>query len=92
MHAVAYNACMPMNQYTIRSVPDRIDRELRRRARTEEKSLNAVILEALEKAFGLQSDPSEYTDLDFLVGSWEEDPTFDAAIADFEQLDEGIWR
>ena len=43
-------------------------------------------------AIGLQSGPTEYTDLDFLVGSWEEDPAFDAAIADFERLDEGMWR
>lgn len=40
----------------------------------------------LEKTIGLQSQPSEHTDLDFPVGSWEEDPTFDAAVADFEQL------
>ena len=83
---------MPANQYTIRSVPDRIDRELRRRARAEEKSLNTVILEALERAIGLQSEPIKYTDLDFLIGSWEEDPEFDAAISDFERIDESIWR
>ncbi len=93
LHQCAYNAFMAMNQYTIRSVPDRIDRELRRRAGEEQKSLNAVIIEALEKAIGVQSGPTEHTDLDFLIGSWEEDPMFDEVIADFEQLDEeGMWR
>lgn len=67
--------------------------ELRRRAGEEQKSLNAVIIEALEKAIGVQSGPTEHTDLDFLIGSWEEDPMFDEVIADFEQLDEeGMWR
>ena len=33
-------------QYTIRAVPDEIDRALRQRARRESKSLNAVVIDA----------------------------------------------
>ena len=36
-------------QYTIRSVPEHVDRELRRRASEQHKSLNTVILETLEE-------------------------------------------
>ena len=31
-------------------------------------------------------------DLDALVGSWSEDPEFDAAIRAFEQVDEAMWK
>ena len=83
---------MSTNQYTIRAVPDQVDRELRRRAADEQKSLNSVILEALAKSVGMQSEPAEYRDLDFLIGTWEEDPAFEAAIADFEHVDERMWQ
>ncbi len=83
---------MSTNQYTIRSVPDQIDRELRRRAIEEHKSLNSVILEALAHAVGVQSLPTEYNDVDFLIGSWVEDPAFDAAVAGFGEIDKGMWN
>jgi hypothetical protein len=34
----------------------------------------------------------EHHDLDDLIGTWQEDPAFDAAIADFERVDEEVWR
>src|SRR5437764_11960185 len=71
-------------QYTIRSVPVGIDRALRRRAKEESKSLNAVLLDALARGLGLNPKPVEHTDLDALIGSWEEDPSFDSAISDFD--------
>ena len=36
-------------QYTIRSVPEAIDRAVRHRARREAKSINAVVVEALAR-------------------------------------------
>ena len=35
----------------------------------------------------LDTGPVEHTDLDHLIGSWQEDPEFDRAIADFERID-----
>ena len=42
---------------------------------------------------GLELDPrpAEHTDLDHLIGSWQEDPAFDLAIVDFERVDEDAW-
>jgi plasmid stability protein len=82
---------MSRRQYTIRSVPDHVDRALRRRARQEHKSLNKVILEALEQAVATEA-PKLHHDLDFLIGTWREDPAFDEAMKDFEQIDEEMWR
>lgn len=70
-------------QYTIRSVPARIDRALRRRAKQEAKSLNAAAVEALARGLQLDMAHVEFTDLDPLIGSWQEDPAFDDAVASF---------
>lgn len=79
-------------QYTIRAVPPDIDRALRRRARQEAKSLNAVAIEALARGLELEAQPVQHTDLDDLIGTWQEDPAFDRAVADFERVDEDAWR
>jgi len=70
---------MSGKQYTIRAVPAAIDRALRRRAREETKSLNTVAVEALARGLDLEARPREHTDLDALIGSWQNDPAFDRA-------------
>jgi hypothetical protein len=74
--------CAGMNrsrvQYTLRSVPPAVDLALRQRARREGKSLNEVVLDALAHGAGLHGPV--YTDLDDGIGTWREDPAFDAAL------------
>ena len=89
---IAYIAYMISRQYTIRAIPPAIDRALRRRAKQEAKSLNAVAVEALARGLELEAKPAEHTDLDALIGSWQKDPAFDRAVADFERVDEDAWR
>jgi hypothetical protein len=79
-------------QYTIRAVPAAIDRALRRRAKEEEKSLNTVAVEALARGLELDTQPREHTDLDALIGTWQKDPAFDRAIAEFSKVDEDAWK
>jgi hypothetical protein len=83
---------MISTQYTIRTVPAAVDRALRRRAKQEAKSLNAVAVEALARGLELDAKPVEHTDLDALIGSWQEDPAFNRAVADFERVDEDAWK
>jgi hypothetical protein len=90
--SLAYTACMINTQYTIRAVPPAIDRALRRRAKQEAKSLNAVVVEALARGLELDAKPVEHTDLDTLIGSWQEDKGFESAMADFERVDEDAWK
>jgi hypothetical protein len=85
-------AGMTNRQYALHGVPTAIDRALRRHARQEAKSLNAIAVAALARGLELDAKPVEYTDLDALVGSWQEDPAFDRAIADFERVDEEAWK
>lgn len=87
----SYTACIMSRQYTLRAVPASIDSALRRRAKQEAKSLNAVAVEALARGLELDAKLVEHTDLDELIGSWQEDPAFDRAIADFERVDEEAW-
>ena len=77
-------------QYTIRKVPARLDRELRRRAGEEHKSLNEIALWALERGLGLSDQEVRHHDLDDLAGTWVEDPAFDRAIEAMDQVDPAL--
>lgn len=79
-------------QYTIRRVPSRIDQELRRKAREEQRSLNEMALRALERGLGLAEEQPRYHDMDDLAGTWVDDPEFDRAIEAMDQVDPELWR
>jgi hypothetical protein len=79
-------------QYTLRDIPPPVDAELRRRARAEGKSLNTVVIETLIHGTGLSETPVRHRDLSDIAGTWQEDPDFDQAIADQDQIDERLWR
>ena len=79
-------------QYTIRGLPRSLDDALRRKSRREGKSLNAATVETLAEGLGLSGEPLRYHDLDFLPGSWVEDPEFDAAIKQQDRVDVDLWR
>lgn len=80
-----------MPQYTIRNIPDSVDRELRARARKSGKSLNEAAIEALKRGVGVAGTDQVYDDLDDLVGSWRHDEEFDAAIEDQDTVDSDAW-
>jgi plasmid stability protein len=86
---IAYAICM---QYTIRNVPDSLDAALRRRAQEQGKSLNEVAIEALARGSGLKGERSRRRDLQFMAGSWQEDPIFDEAIAAQDTVDQDLWQ
>ena len=79
-------------QYTIRGIPAHLDETLRRRATESGRSLNSVAIEALQRGLGLEGGPVLHHDLDFLIGTWEEDPEFDRVMEEFERIDEEHWR
>jgi len=79
-------------QYTIRNVPTTLDAELRRRALEEGKSLNEVAIEALARGAGISGERSRKRDLSDIVGTWQNDPAFDEAIAAQDTVDEDLWR
>ncbi|HXD53846.1 MAG TPA: hypothetical protein VN618_03750 [Solirubrobacteraceae bacterium] len=54
-------------QYTVRRVSPALDAELRREARETGRTLNAVVVQALESA-KLAPTRSEHDDLDWFIG------------------------
>ena len=78
-------------QYTVRGIPAPLDRALRALAKKEKKSLNQVAMEALQKAI-TPGAAKRHSDLDEFIGTWVEDPEFDKAIAEQDQIDEEMWR
>ncbi len=85
---IEYNRCM---QYTIRNIPDYLDATLRDFARREGRSLNEVAVAALVRGAGLAERARVKRDLSDIVGTWQEDPEFDRAIADQQKIDEAMW-
>ncbi|HUB18301.1 MAG TPA: hypothetical protein VL990_06680 [Acidobacteriaceae bacterium] len=79
-------------QYTIRNVPGALDSALRRRAQEQGKSLNEVAVEALARGTGISGERVRKRDLSDIVGTWQDDPAFDEAIADQDKVDEEMWR
>ena len=80
------------HQYTVRNIPPAVDRALRQRAEQEGKSLNQVAREALKRGVGLPESDPELHDLDQLIGTWQEDPAFDEAIALQDEVDPEAWH
>ena len=79
-------------QYTLKDVPHSLDSELRRRAKAEGKTLNAVALEALLRGVGLGEKAPRHRDLGDVAGTWQEDRDCDDAIADQDRIDTRLWR
>ncbi len=80
------------HQYTIRGVPARVDRALREKSRRDGRSLNQLALDALRRFVDVPPEPAAHRDLDDLVGSWIEDPEFDAALDEQRRIDEELWQ
>jgi len=83
---------MECMQYTIRGVPAYLDAGLRGYAQSEEKSLNAVLLEVLERGLSFFKQQPKNAELMELAGTWVSDPESDKAFAEMRQIDEDMWK
>lgn len=79
-------------QYTIRNVPDQVDRSLRRKARETGQSFNQIALDALAIGAGESSRPKR--DLSQIVGSLSEKDAkrMDGEISRQRQIDPELWK
>jgi hypothetical protein len=74
-------------QYTIRNVPDTLDKALRRTARSQGKSLNEIVIEALARGASVARQSSRQRDLGDIAGTWRKDAAFDSALAAQDTID-----
>ena len=79
-------------QYTLRQIPQALDEALRKKSRQDGKSLNQTAIEVLQTGLSLHGNSIRHRDLDFMVGSWVEDPSFDEAIRSQDRVDAKLWR
>ena len=80
-----------MAQYTIRNVPEALDRELRERAKLKGISLNDVVIEAITRGLGLADAEITNDDVDDLIGTWKSDDEFDRTIVEQDKVDTDGW-
>jgi hypothetical protein len=76
-------------QYTIRGVPQEVDRALRRKAARRKLSLNQVIIEELT---AVTTGLRKRADFHDIAGQWTPDAGFDDIIASQRQIDPDKWK
>ena len=79
----------PEIQYTIRGVPQEVDRALRRKAARRKLSLNQIIIDELT---AVTTGVRKRADFQDLAGQWTADPAFDDIIASQRQIDPDKWK
>jgi hypothetical protein len=78
-------------RYTIRNIPDSVDTAARTAARTERQSLNTVLVQALERGFGLTLGERR-RDLSYLATGPPLEPEVLRALAEQRQLPRKLSR
>ncbi len=85
-----------MSTITIRGIDETTARILKERAKKEGISVNAVLLKTLRESLGLEKKRRVdiHKDLDHLAGTWsgKDFAEFQKKIADFEIVDEKMWK
>jgi hypothetical protein len=76
-------------QYTIRGIPEEVDRALRRKATQRKVSLNQIIVEELTAGTTGVRKRADFRDI---AGQWTPDPAFDEIIATLRQIDPEKWQ
>ncbi|HVT03089.1 MAG TPA: hypothetical protein VHL58_06885 [Thermoanaerobaculia bacterium] len=79
-------------QYTIRGIPNAVDKAMRNRARVARRSLNEVAVEVLAEGLGLGKDSVPRRDLSDVTGTWSRDAAAEEAFAAQDQVDESLWK
>lgn len=87
-----------MNQLTVRGFDEELSDKIQRLANREGISLNQAALRLLRKGAGLTEDSDGAntvgSSLDHLIGTWTqvEADEMDAALEQFETIDETLWK
>ena len=87
-----------MDQITVRGLDDELSACLRRLAKREGLSLNQAALRLLRRGAGLAEGPGRGgtvgDSFDRLIGSWTQADAdeMEAALEEFETIDEAAWR
>ena len=85
-----------MKSIHVRKIDAALMAQLKQAAFAQKMSINTVIISLLRDGVGLTKKPKlrTYNDLDKLIGTWNDEDLkeFKKNIADFEKIDEDLWR
>jgi hypothetical protein len=79
-------------QYTVRGIPQALDKAIRRRARAEGKSLNDVAVEALADGLGFGGESIVRRDLSDILGTWKREASVEEALTAQDVVDKALWK
>ncbi len=80
---------MGTHQYTIRGIPEDLDRAIRNRADENGESMNQTAIDLLRH--GIEMEELHH-DLDWIQNSWKDDRAFDEAIGLQRKVDPDLWK
>lgn len=85
-----------MKTITLRNIDEDLKTVLETKAKASSSSLHGVVLATLREAFGLEKAPRMQRNLELekLAGRWSENDLadFEEGTADFEKIDEELWK
>lgn len=83
-----------MKTLTLRNVPDGVVEHIVATAKESHQSMNATVVQALKRYFGVEANPQRKRDLSAFAGKWEKQDfdQFESATTDFAKIDEELWR
>jgi len=86
-----------MKAITIRGIDSSVSEKLKQAAKTEDKSVNRLLLELINQNFGLQKNKKftkQHNDLDHLFGKWSsaEFKKFQGFIDTQRKIDTELWQ
>ena len=81
-----------MSQMTIRKIPENLDKQLRVLARTQDISLNKIVIQLLQRALGITGNKQR--DLSDISGTWDKAQyeEFEKNTQVFNEIDNEIWK
>lgn len=79
-------------QYTIRNIPQPVDRVIRKRAKQSGQSFNQTVVELLNMQIFGTSKVEDNSNFDWLYNKKTLDRNFDKAIKDMSQIDDKLWK
>jgi plasmid stability protein len=85
---------MKKTQYTIRNIPDPVDKALRKRAKQTNKSFNKTVVEILSLQTLGTTKPSQNDNFDWLYGAGSKSlgHDFEEAIKEQSKTDARLWQ
>ena len=75
---------------TLSNIPNEVERELRRRAQAEGRSVDELAARLLIDAVGAR--PVGASDFGDIAGTWIADPQVEEALRDQDRIDPDLWR